>query len=160
MNTITENSDGSLSWSCQIDREYHRQSTVKGIVACLAVILVVLTVYVLVPSQPGQEKSIWVCLIPIGTVIAIAAPLFWLQYTAADPHEGYSMTDESVRSGYGKSAVITVFRKTVRVEVTPDYIELYDGAGRNRIYMPEEDRARIREHILSRLPDTTIRVET
>lgn len=120
----------------------------------MVIIVVILLIFAFVPSTPGHEKELWVPMIPIGVVLVIALPLLYLQYHASDPHEQYVMNEEYVKSGYGKSSVYTLFRKTTYIEITPKYFELYNGHRRNRIYVPEEDRDFVREFILERLPET------
>ena len=59
---------------------------------------------------------------------------------------------EYIKTGYGKSSVFTYFSKVKYVEITPRYIELYDGLKRNRIYVPEEDRDWVQEFVFERIP--------
>ena len=155
MRGMTMNADGSCSWSCRIGKAYHRKTALTGLAAVLVILIILLILYAAVPSLPGQEKEIWPVLIPVGVILLIAVPLMILQYTASDPHEQYSMNGEFVKSGYGKGAVITRFKKIRSVIITPAYLECDDGFRINRIYMPEESRDFIQNTILERIPEGT-----
>ena len=76
----------------------------------------------------------------IGVILVIGLPLLFLWNSAPDPHEQYLMTDEYVKSGYGKSSIFSEFKKTRELLITPKYIELTGPRSSNRIYVPEEDR--------------------
>ncbi|MBQ8094096.1 MAG: hypothetical protein IJ242_11050 [Clostridia bacterium] len=152
---MKSNPDGSYTWECRIPTTYHRHNTWIGFAAVLAIVLVILLLYILVPSLPGQAKSIWLCIIPIGIILIIALPLLYLQSTAKEPHEQYLLTEEFVKSGYGKAAIFTRFEKTKYAEFSAEFIELYDGTFRNRIYAPAEELPFIQDYITKRLPETT-----
>ena len=152
MERIEKNTDGSYSWHCQIDQDFHRRDTRKGLYGVFVIFAVILFIYVFAPSPHGNKKELWVILVPIGVVLLIALPLLYLQYNASDPHEQYMMNGEYVKTGYGKSSVFTCFSKVKYVEITPRYIELYDGLKRNRIYVPKEDRDWVQEFVFERIP--------
>lgn len=155
MGGMNQKPDGSYHWSCRIDQDFHRRSVKKGIWACLIIVGVILAVYAAVPSVPGGRKEIWIVLIPILAVAAVAVPLLVLQYTAADPHESYVMTEEYVKSGYGKGAVYAYFGKTKAMTVTSRYLELTGSHGSSRVYVPEGDMDFVREYVIKRLPEGT-----
>lgn len=152
MDSVTQNRDGIFQWSCRIDKEFHRQSVWKGLLACMLLVVFVLLLFLLMPSTPGQEKTIWPALIPIVTVLVIALPLIFLQYNASDPHEQYIMTDEYIKSGYGKSAIYTNFKETDKFVRTTKFIELTDKHKTNRIYVPADDMEFVCKYIRERLP--------
>ncbi len=156
MDRVTRNTNGTYSWSCRIDRDYHRKDVFKGLAGIMIIIAVILLIHAFAPSLPGQEKELWVVLIPIGVILLIALPLLFLQYNASDPHEQYAMNEEYIKSGYGKSSVYTNFHKVKSITITPKYMELYDGTRRNRIYVPEEDMDLVREFTLERVPQSAV----
>lgn len=110
------------------------------------------SVYLFMPASHGMQKDIWIPLIPIAVILAIALPLSYFQYTASDPHEQYLMNDEYVKPGYGKSSIYSEFKKIKKMIVTPGYIELIGNLTTNRIYVPAEDMDFVRSYIMQRLP--------
>ncbi len=155
MDRITQNTDGSYQWSCRIDTDFHKKSAVKGIWGCVIIIAVIMIIYALLPSGPGREKDIRTALIPVGVVVIIAAPLLFLQYNASEPHEQYVMTNDFVKSGYGKAAIFSEFKKTKELNITANYIELIGAHGSNRIYVPAEDMTFVRDYLIAKMPEGT-----
>ena len=153
MTHVAQNPDGTYSWSCPIEKPYHQKKAIKGVWGCVFIVAFILILYALIPASPHIQKELWVPLIPIAVILAIAIPLLYLQYTASDPHEQYVMTEEYVKSGYGKEAVYAEFKKTKELLVTSEYIELIGNYGRNRIFVPSEDREFILDYIRKRLPE-------
>ncbi|MDO5132581.1 MAG: hypothetical protein Q4D81_06330 [Eubacteriales bacterium] len=156
MDRVTKYPNGSYQWSCRIDTDYHRRSAVRGILGCAFLVAFILILYALMPSKPGISKELWVPMIPIGVILLIAAPLLYLQYSAADPHEQYVMEEDYIQSGYGKGAVLSNYKKTKEMIVAPDYLELIGEFRTNRIYVPAEDMDFVREYIAERLPETAL----
>ncbi|MBR6089597.1 MAG: hypothetical protein IKP86_06665, partial [Anaerolineaceae bacterium] len=112
----------------------------------------------LVSHGTSAQEDIWIPLLVIGVILLISLPLLFLWNSAADPHEQYILTEEYVKSGYGKSAIFSEFKKTKEVVVTGKYIEMTGKYGINRIYVPAEDMDFVRGHILDRLqPDALVR---
>ena len=101
------------------------------------------------------QNDLWIPLLVIGVILVIALPLIFLWNSASDPHEQYVMTDEYVKSGYGKSSVYSEFKKTRKLLITPKYLELSGPHFVNRVYIPAEDLDRIRDFILERIPAET-----
>ncbi len=153
MERVTQKPDGTYRWSCRIDTEFHRRSAKKGVWGCVIIAAVILIIYALIPSSPRMQKEIWMAFIPIAVVMAIALPLLFLQYRASDPHEQYVMSEDYVKSGYGKSAVYSEFKKTKELTVAPKYIELVGRHGSNRVYVPLEDMDYVRDYIIKRMPE-------
>ncbi len=151
MDRIQEKPEGTYSWSCPIDKEYHREGAIKGVYAYLIVILFVLVVGVFF-SFNLRDFNWSAVLICIGVISAIALPLLYFSVTASDPHEQYVMTNEYVKSGYGKGSVFTDFGKVKTLVITSSYIELADAHRKNRIYIPQEDMDFVKEYILERVP--------
>ena len=89
---------------------------------CAFLVVFIASVYLFMPASHDMQKDIWIPLIPIAVILAIALPLLFLQYTASDPHEQYLMNDEYVKSGYGKSSIYSEFKKNKKNE---SYIRLY-----------------------------------
>lgn len=159
MERVAQDEHGAFRWSCRIDREQNQKAALKGAAACAVIAAVVLLICLMMPAPEGTEKPLWLPLIPLGVILLIAVPLLFMQYTASDPHEQYLMDDSEVKSGYGKSAVLTEFRKTESVTVTSGYLELSDGRCTNRIYVPPEDMDLVREHILKRIPEHAVIID-
>lgn len=159
MDRITKQSDGSYKWSCAIDIDYHQRSVHKGIWACAVITAFVLILYAVISAMnKTQSSDLWIPLLVIGVILAIALPLLYLQSTASDPHEQYVMTEAYVKSGYGKSSVFSNFKDANALEITAKYIEIIGPHTRDRIYVPAEDMDFIRQFILDRIPeDASIR---
>ena len=86
-------------------------------------------------------------------VLLIALPLFYLMYSAENPHEEYLLTEEYIKSGYSRSAIYSYFKKTTEAVITAKYIELTGAHTINRIYVPAEDMVFVKNFILKRLPE-------
>ena len=89
----------------------------------------------------------------IAVILLIALPLFYLMYSAENPHEEYLLTEKFVKSGYSRSAIYSNFKKTKEAVITAEYIELTGDFRTNRIYIPAEDMDFVREYIVKRLPE-------
>ena len=62
------------------------------------------------------------------------------------------MTEDFVKSGYGRSSVYFDFKKVRVMVLSAKYIELHGKTKRMRIYVPEEDYNFVRSYIQSRVP--------
>ena len=84
--------------------------------------------------------------------LLISFLIFGLALSATDPHESYELTEDFVKSGYGRSSVYFDFKKVRVMVLSAKYIELHGKTKRMRIYVPEEDYDFVRGHIQSRVP--------
>ena len=153
MNKIVQAADGSYSWDCSIDRGYHRKTGREGLLGILFLCAFVFILFLLVSHGTNLKEDLWIPLTVIGVILLISLPLLFLWNSAGDPHERYIMTEDYVRSGYGKSAVYSEFKKTKEAVITGKYIEMIGNYRNNRIYVPPEDMDFVREFILERLPE-------
>ena len=133
MERVQQKPDGTYSWSCRIDKEFHREAAMKGVYGYLIVILVVLVIGVFFSFHFRDFDWIPV-LICIGVISAIALPLLYFSVSASDPHEQYVMTQEYVKTGYGRNAVFSDFGKARTLVITSAYIEIADDRKKNRIH--------------------------
>ena len=131
MSKITRDPDGSCHWDCSI----------------------VLIIFFFVSRGTDVRNDLWIPLLVIGVILVIGLPLLFLWNSAPDPHEQYLMTEDYVKSGYGKSSIFSEFKKTRELLITPKYIELTGPRSSNRIYVPEEDMDFVRNFITERMPD-------
>lgn len=155
MSKITQNEDGSFRWDCSIDKDFHRRSGRQGLWGVLGLCAFVLLIFFFMTRGTDAQNDLWIPLLVIGVILVIALPLIFLWNSASDPHEQYVMTDEYVKSGYGKSSVYSEFKKTRKLLITPKYLELSGPHFVNRVYIPAEDLDRIRDFILERIPAET-----
>lgn len=153
MGHITKEADGSCKWDCPIEKDYHRRSGWGAILGISAVCIFVFLIFLFTSSGTDAQKDLWIPLLVIGVILLIALPLIFLWNSAEDPHEQYVMSEDYVKSGYGKSAIFSEFKKTGEVTITPKYIELTGKFRNNRIYVPSEDMDFVRDFILDRIPD-------
>lgn len=156
MNSVTPDFSVPFTWSAPITRSQQQNNTRKGIIAIIAVILFIFFLYLLMPVPHGQDRQLWVFLIPIGVILLIAVPLLLLQANASSPHETYTVDDVCVKNGYGRAAIFTVYKKVKSVRVSSRYIELDDGVRTNHVRLPESNGEQISDYILSRLPETAV----
>lgn len=153
MSKITRDPDGSFHWDCSVDTDFHRRSGRQGIWGILSLCAFVLVIFFFVSRGTDVRNDWWIPLLVIGVILVIGLPLLFLWNSAPDPHEQYLMTEEYVKSGYGKSSIFSEFKKTRELLITPKYIELTGPRSSNRIYVPEEDMDFVRNFIVERMPD-------
>ena len=155
MDRVTKDASGIYCWSCSIDRDFHQKAAEQGKTACIIAFSVLALVAGMFAVMTRSSEMLWLSLLIIGGVLGLSLLLFRLYASAEDPHEQYQMTEEYVRSGYGRSAVYSDFDKTTSATFSPRYIELTRKGKAHRIYVPAEDMAFVRDYILSRLPAET-----
>lgn len=156
MSRITQELNDKYSWSCAVDIDFHRKQGRKGLLGVVIVCVFVFTLFLILSLRFGAMNDMWVPLLVIGVILAVALPLLFLWNGAGDPQEQYVMTDKWVRSGYGKGSVFSDYAKTKEVVLTEKYIELVGKHKTNRIYVPAEDMAFVRDYILVRLPEDVV----
>lgn len=156
MKKNTQEPDGSYQWDCSIDTDYHQNSGRQTIWAVLILCFFVLVLFLIINHGSLAWGSLWIPLLVTGVILVIAIPLLFLWNSAADPHEQYVLTEDYVKSGYGKGAIYSEFRKTKEVVITAKYIEMTGKYKNNRIYIPPEDMDFVRDFILERLPDDVV----
>ncbi len=160
MSRVTQEPDGTCRWECPIDTDYHRKSGRAGLLGILVVCAAVFFIFLIASEGSTAQHDVWIPFLVIGVILAAALPLVFIWNSAADPHERYEMTEDCVRSGYGKGSVCSEFKKTKAVTVSAKYIELIGTYRSNRVYVPPEDMDFVREYIITKLPkDTVIRYE-
>ena len=153
---ISQDSDGSLRWNCSIDKDYHRKFGREGLLGVFFLCAFVFLIFLFVSHGTIAKDDLWMPLSVIGVILVISLPLLFLWNSAEDPHEQYVMTEDYVKSGYGKSSIYSEFKKTNEVTVSEKYIEMSGKYKTNRVYVPPEDMDFVREFILKRLPDDAI----
>ena len=156
MSKITRDPDGSSHWDCSIDADFHRRSGRQGIWGILGLCAFVLIIFFFVSRGTDFRNDWWIPLLVIGVILVIGLPLLFLWNSAPDPHEQYLMTEDYVKSGYGKSSIFSEFKKTRELLITPKYIELTGPRSTNRIYVPEEDMDFVCNFITERMPEGVI----
>ena len=134
MERITRESDGSYHWDCSIDKEYHQESGWQGLWAVLFICIFVFIVFLIISHGTITRGDLWIPLVVIGVILTISLPLIFLWYSAPDPHEQYVLTEDHVKSGYGKDAIYSEFHKTREVVITAKYIEMIGKYRNNRIH--------------------------
>ena len=153
MSNITRDPDGNYHWDCSVDVDFHRRSGRQGIWGILGLCVFVLIIFFFVSRGTDVRNDWWIPLLVIGVILAVGLPLLFLWNAAPDPHEQYLMTEDYVKSGYGKSSIYSEFKKTRELLITPKYLELTGPRSSNRIYVPEEDMGFVRNFIIERMPE-------
>ena len=150
---ITEQPDGSYTWSCSIEVEYHRKSMGTGFKACIGIAVFLLLFGAYFVWQHQDWETFWIVAGCTAVFLLITMLVFGLTLLATDPQEIYQMTDEYVKTGSGRSSAYFRFRKTKTAVFTRRYIELQGKVTKMRIYIPAEDLDYVKDFIRVRLPD-------
>ena len=150
--TFVRVENGVYKWSAPIEPEYHRNSIRPGLYACIGIAVFLLIFGGILSYQYHDVKSFFIVGGSVAVFLLISFLVFGLAFTATDPHESYEMTEEFVKSGYGKSSVYFDFKKVKALILSGKYIELHGKTKRMRIYIPEEDFDFVRGYIQSRVP--------
>ena len=149
---ISQQQDGTYTWSCPIEAEYHRDSMRPGLYACIAIAVFLLAFGGMLAYSFHDPEYFLIVAGCAAIFLVISILFFGLAFSAEDPHESYQMTDEYVESGYGKASVIFAFRKADTIVLGKRYIELCGKSKRMRVYVPEEDFDFVRGYMQSRVP--------
>ena len=150
---ITEQPDGSYTWRCSIEVEYHRKSMGTGFKACIGIAVFLLVFGAFFAWQQQDRETFWIVAGCTAVFLLITVLVFGLTLLATDPQEIYQMTDEYVKTGSGRSSAYFRFRKTKTAVFTRRYIELQGKVTKMRIYIPAEDLDYVKDFIRVRLPD-------
>ena len=149
---ITRQPNGTYTWSCSIEPEYHRRSIRPGLYACIGIAVFLLIFGGVLAYSYHDIKDFFIVAGCAAVFLLISFLVFGLAFSATDPHESYQMTEEYVKSGYGKSSVYFDFRKVRVLVLSAKYIELHGKTRRMRIYIPEEEYNFVRGFIQARIP--------
>lgn len=149
---IKQHSNGTYTWSCPIEVEYHRNSIRPGLYACIGIAVFLLIFGGILAYQYHDLKYFFIVAGCTAVFLLLAFLVFGLAFSATDPHESYVLTEEFVKSGYGKSSVYFDFMKVETIVLGTKYIELHGKTKRIRIYIPEEDFNFVRGYIQYRVP--------
>ena len=149
---IAQQPNGVYTWSCPIEAEYYRSSIRPGLYACIGIAVFLLIFGGVLSYQYNDVKSFFIVAGCAAVFLLISFLIFGLALSATDPHESYELTEDFVKSGYGKSSVYFDFKKVRVMVLSAKYIELHGKTKRMRIYVPEEDYNFVRSYIQSRVP--------
>lgn len=149
---IKQQPNGTYSWSCPIEAEYHRSSIRPGLYACIGIAIFLLIFGGILAYQYHDIKDFLIVAGCVAVFLLISFLVFGLAFSATDPHESYEMTEDFVKSGYGRSSVYFDFKKVKELVLSGKYIELHGKTKRMRIYIPEEDFNFVRGYIQARIP--------
>ena len=159
--SISSQPNGTYTWSCSIDPEYHRDSIRPGFIACIIIAVFLLLFGAFLSFQYHDWNTFLIVAGCTAVFMLISIFFFRLAFSAKDPHESYELTDIYVKTGYGRSSVYFDFDKIRQIRFKQKYIELKDNRRTMRVYTAsEEDMAIVKRHIMNRLKgDTDIRYE-
>lgn len=149
---ITRQPNGTYTWSCPIEVEYYKDSIRPGLYACLGIAVFLLFFGGVMAYQYHDIQNFLIVAGCIVVFLLITFLFFGLAFSSKDPHESYTMTEEYVKTGYGKSSVYFDFKKAQVIVFAPKYIKLCGKMKKVRIYIPEEDYNFVRGYIQCRLP--------
>lgn len=108
---ISQQPDGTYTWTCPIEAEYYRNSMRPGLYACIGIAVFLLIFGGVMSYSDRDLKSFLIVAGCAGVFLLITFAVFGLAFSAKDPQESYEMREECVKSGYGKSSVWFEFRK-------------------------------------------------
>ena len=150
--TLTKDLDGSYTWSCAIEADYHRDSIRPGFYACIGIAVFLLVFGGILSWKYHDWTVFWIVAACAGVFMLLTVLLFGLAFSAENPQERFAMTETYVKTGSGRSSVYFNYKKAQTVILTGRYIELQGKTGRMRVYAPEEDFDFVRSYIQSHLP--------
>ncbi len=151
MDRIAKQTDGSYRWSCRVDPAAQRRDAETAGLILLIILVLVLTAGVVIAALTRSWDALWIPALVVAIVTAMSAPLLYLYGTAKEPRERYELTEHYVKSGYGRSAVYSVFSKVKTVAAASDHIVLFGKNKSHRIQVPKEDMEFVRDFILERV---------
>lgn len=149
---ISQQQNGTYSWSCPIEVEYYRNSIRPGLYACIGIAVFLLIFGGVLSYSYHDLNSFFIVAGCAAVFLFISFLIFGLAFSARSPHETYLMTEEYMKSGYGKSSVYFDFKKVKAIILGGKYIELCGKTKHMRIYIPEEDYDFVRGFIQIRVP--------
>lgn len=149
---ISQQPDGTYTWTCSIEADYYRNSMRPGLYACIGIAVFLLIFGGVISYSDRDLKSFLIVAGCTGVFLLITFAVFGLAFSAKDPQESYEMGEDFVKSGYGKSSVWFDFRKVKTIVLGKKYLELQGKTKRMRIYVPEEDYDFVRGFIQGRVP--------
>lgn len=150
---ITKQPDGSYFWRCRIDYDYFKKGLMMGVWACVFITIFILGFGVILSVKEGD----WEVFLPVllaAVIFALICIIVFggVMHIAKDPWEIYTMTDNFIKSGSGKSSVYFDFKNAREVFIGDKYIELKGKLKRFRFYFPPEDKALARGLVVRRIP--------
>ena len=152
---ITRQPNGTYLWSAVVDKDYEHRSysitvTFMGIF-CLCIILLGL----LFSSMTGNWRDSWIVPVCALSIFGFTWLLcHFLENLPGETCSTYLLTDDFVKSGFGRNAVYFTFRKALILTFRPRYIELKGKHSTFRIYAAEEDMPFLRDYLLERMPES------
>ncbi|MBR5095141.1 MAG: hypothetical protein IK095_08605 [Oscillospiraceae bacterium] len=162
---LTRQQDGSYRWTCRIGLDYHRSQAMLAMKICLGIAVFLLAFGAFAAYSARDLEQIWIVALCVVVFLAIAA-FFTRLYgwgigsLRPDPRELYEMTEEHVKTGFGKTAAYFRYARVKVLVIRPDYLELRSRRSRVRVYAPEEDMAFVRDYIRRRVPgDAEVRFD-
>ena len=150
---IAEQPDGSYTWTCSIEVNYHRKTMGTGFKACIGIAVFLLLFGAVLARQHRNLETFWIVAGCTAVFLLITLLAFGLTLLATDPQERYEMTETYVKTGSGRSSATFHFRKARAAVFSQKYIELQGRMAKMRIYAPAEDFDFVKDFIRIRLPE-------
>ena len=158
---ITEQKNGSYTWTCSIEVKYYRKTMGIGFKACLGIAVFLLALGGFIAFRERDLEPFLIVLGCTAVFLLITFLVFGLTLLATDPQESYEMTETYIKTGSGKSSAYFNYKKArTAIFWRQQYIELQGKIAKMRIYIPNEDYDFVKRYIMRRFPgDCEIRYE-
>ena len=152
---VTLQPNGLYSWYGNMDNTYYRNEQYKGLKLMAGILLTIMAV--LAVALQSLEYMLLVAGI-FGFVFLLTLLIINLTVRGEGvTRELYTMCDEWIKAGSGKSSSFFTFSKARQVTFLPRYVELRGRVKTLRVYVPAEDMPFVHDYIRSRLlPGTDI----
>lgn len=150
---IQKRGENRYEWVCPIDRGYFFRGLRLSIIALGSIGGFVLLYGGLLSLMFQDLEGFLIVLGCLGVFALISVGACWLCYgRVPNPTERYTLTNDYVQTGTGKSSVYFTLSRARVVTVTRRYIGLKGRTAYVRVYATEEDMPFVRGFITSRVP--------
>ena len=145
------NNEEKRYWYCSIDGEYMRKM-IRSFLVLGGVVLAAAMVYMLVtPVTPSELIYFFIGFGAVMLIILAVCGLVWLTRNCFPIP--YSMTEEYICYGTGRSKRYVYFKDVFSAEEEPGKIRLRTGFTRHLIYIPKVKYDDVRDFILARIEE-------
>lgn len=155
---VTRLEDGSYCWKCAIGKEYERRINRSALIICGVIALFLLGYGLFLSWHFDDWDSFLIVLGCAAGFMLIAVAIVTLFDRAKGAAMGYYyMRDTEIKTS---SRSYFTYRRTRKMIIGKNFIEMRSSIGGPRIYFPEEDLPIVKGFLMSRIPgDAEIRYE-
>ena len=145
--------DGSYFWGIEVEKSYERRAYKTTLICCLVIAVLVLAVGFVFCFMARDFEFFWIVAVCDLVFLAITVAVCWIYDTFSLLSLGvYTMTDDFIKTGSGKSEETIWFKDVRKAMFTHKYIEIKARFHRIRVYVRKEDMDFVRNYVMQRLP--------